>query len=167
MDKITFIPVTDEAGIAAVEALAGEIWREYYTPIIGAAQVEYMLARFQSRAAIGEQIKEGYLYFLAKDESGREAGYLAAVPRGDELFLSKIYVTKENRRKGYGRQMVNLAENIAKGKNLGRMTLTVNKSNFNSLIAYLKMGFTITGPVTAHIGGGFVMDDYALEKKVS
>ena len=62
--------------IAAVAALAREIWMQHYIPIIGAAQVEYMLAKFQSAEAIARQIaEEGYEYYLAPG-----AGYLALVP---------------------------------------------------------------------------------------
>ena len=47
--------------IAAVAELARETWMQHYVPLIGAAQVEYMLARFQSAEAIARQIAaEGY-----------------------------------------------------------------------------------------------------------
>ena len=42
------IRVTDQHEIAAVSALAEEIWRQHFIPIIGEAQVKYMLAKFQS-----------------------------------------------------------------------------------------------------------------------
>ncbi|NCA83730.1 MAG: GNAT family N-acetyltransferase, partial [Opitutae bacterium] len=49
--------------IAAVAALAREIWTQHYVPIIGAAQVEYMLEKFQSAEAIARQLAgEGYEY---------------------------------------------------------------------------------------------------------
>ena len=58
-----------ESESAAISTLAGEIWREHYTPIIGAEQVEYMLAKFQSPEQICKDIKENkYIYFTAKCE---------------------------------------------------------------------------------------------------
>ena len=45
---------TAEQAAGKISALAGEIWREHYTPIIGAEQVEYMLAKFQTAERILE-----------------------------------------------------------------------------------------------------------------
>ena len=87
--------------IAAVAALARETWTQHYVPIIGAAQVEYMLAKFQSTEAIARQIAaEGYEYYLAPG-----AGYLALVPdpAKKSLLLSKIYVKAAARGTGLGR----------------------------------------------------------------
>ena len=58
-----FIQVSTEYGIEIIESLAREIWTEHYIPVIGREQVDYMLARFQSRQAIGEQIRSGVRYF--------------------------------------------------------------------------------------------------------
>jgi diamine N-acetyltransferase len=44
--------------------------------------------------------------------------------------------------------------------------LAVNKRNVNAINAYLKHGFRIAEAVVKEIGGGFVMDDYVMEKVV-
>ena len=44
--------VRSPAQIEQCALLAEAIWREYYTPIIGEAQVAYMLEHFQSAEAI-------------------------------------------------------------------------------------------------------------------
>ncbi len=160
-----FIPVVKDDEIGRVETLAREIWSEYYTPLIGKAQVEYMLDRFQSRQAIAEQIRTGVLYFLVR-KADADIGYLAVQPKGGELFLSKIYVRLSLRGKGYGRRALQFAEALAREQGLGRIRLTVNKNNRNSIRAYERFGFTIAGPVVQDIGGGFVMDDYVMIKAV-
>jgi diamine N-acetyltransferase len=93
MDAIEIIKVSDKNSINTVEKLANEIWREHYTPIIGKAQVDYMLDKFQSKKAISEQIKNGFLYFLLKADN-EYIGYIGVVPNSDkkELLLSKIYI---------------------------------------------------------------------------
>ena len=53
--------VRDSDEIATVARLAREIWHEYYAPIIGQAQVDYMVPKFQSESAIAEQIGDGSL----------------------------------------------------------------------------------------------------------
>ena len=59
-----FVSVRTAAEIATVAKIANEIWREHYTPIIGPDQVDYMLMRFQSTEAIGDQIAGGMHYWL-------------------------------------------------------------------------------------------------------
>ena len=61
---VQFVPVTTPQQIEAVAGLAHEIWYEYYVPLIGRAQVDYMVAKFQSSGAVAEQLREGYEYFL-------------------------------------------------------------------------------------------------------
>lgn len=161
------IEVHTEAQIAETARLAGEIWRQHYTPIIGQAQVDYMLKKFQSEAAIAAQIADGYEYYLLADE-GESAGYLAVVPDPPQsaLLLSKIYVLDAKRGCGYGRKMLLFAEELCRQRQLKTLWLTVNKNNSNSIAWYMQMGFANAGPIVQDIGNGFVMDDYRMEKTV-
>lgn len=161
-----FIPVLNSEEIEQVEALAREIWTEHYTPMIGSAQVEYMLDRFQSQRAVAEQLGNGALYFLVR-ENGIDIGYLAVQPKERELFLSKIYVLSSHRKKGYGRKSLQFVEALAKERGLDRITLTVNKYNTRSIRAYERFGFVIERPIVQDIGNGFVMDDYLMIKIVA
>lgn len=166
MHRISYLTVSDEKSVRLVASLAQEIWTEYYIPLVGQAQVEYMLHQFQSKEAISKQISEGFSYYLLKDEKDEYVGYLAFVPKENELFLSKIYIRAKNRRKGYGRQTIDFIEKIAQKNNLHKITLTVNKKNKNSIQAYEKFGFVIRESIIQEIGNGFVMDDYRMEKAV-
>ena len=157
--------VITESQIKAIESLAYKIWYEYYIPIIGKAQVDYMLKKFQSFVAIKEQINNGFLYFLCEHENS-PVGYMSVDIKEEELFLSKIYVDSVNRRKGYGKEMLAFLENLAKEKNLEKISLTVNKYNTGSIKIYEKVGFVICKTVVKDIGKGFVMDDYLMEKRV-
>ncbi len=150
--------------IAAVAALARETWTEHYVPIIGPAQVAYMLDKFQSPEAIARQIAaEGYEYYLARD-----AGYLALVPdpAKKSLFLSKIYVRAERRGTGLGREMAAFAEARCAALGGGELWLTVNRNNAGSIAFYERRGFRKTGTLVTDIGGGFVMDDWRMAKNV-
>ncbi len=162
---MTIIEVLTENQIAVIESLAREIWTEHYTPIIGKKQVDYMLDRYQSKQAVKEQIASGVLYFLI--EEGRVfIGYIAVQPRGDEVFLSKIYLQSTRRAKGYGKKGVQFVETLTRERGLRKIVLTVNKNNTGAIKAYEKIGFKNTGPLVQDIGGGFVMDDYAMEKTI-
>ena len=103
----SFQAVHSQEHIAEVASLAREIWQEYYVPIIGQKQVDYMLEKFQSEKAVLEQLRESYEYYI------------------------------------------------------------VNKNNADSIAWYSRMGFRNAGPVIQDIGGGFVMDDFRLEKTIS
>jgi ribosomal protein S18 acetylase RimI-like enzyme len=165
--KIKIVKVSDENLVSVVESLAYSIWREYFPPIIGSPQVEYMLEKFQSHRAISNQIeKNGFIYYLLEDKNGKRVGYFAVVPHPEELFLSKLYITVENRGKGYARCVLEFIETFAKGKGLSKITLTVNKNNTDSINAYKKLGFVITDSRVTDIGDGFVMDDYKMEKTI-
>ena len=158
------IEVTTETQIAIVEKLAREIWTEHYPPIIGKDQVRYMLDKFQSKDAISLQITdEGFRYFLIEEEEGY-IGYLGVQSKGEELFLSKIYVRRSERGKGFGKKAVQFIEDLAGKLNLKKISLTVNKNNISAVKAYEKMGFKNLGPVVQDIGNGFIMDDFRMEK---
>ncbi|MFW5830500.1 MAG: GNAT family N-acetyltransferase, partial [Planctomycetota bacterium] len=161
----TFIPVRTSAVIARVVRLAECIWQQHYTPIIGPAQVAYMLDRFQSPAAIAAQIAAGVDYHLLLHD-GQDAGYCAWQQEKDELFLSKLYVVPELRGCGLARSAVSAAEQVARDHALARIRLNVNRHNAGAIAAYQHLGFVIRREICADIGGGFVMDDYVMEREV-
>lgn len=160
-----FIPVVSAAQTNTVARLARTIWTEHYVAITGKAQVDYMLARFQSPEAIAGQIKQGYYYYLIT-VGRRPIGYVAILPRPkrQELFISKLYVINAQRGQGIGRQAMAFIERLAATHNLRRLTLTVNKHNTGSLAFYLACGFVNSGSVVKDIGRGFFMDDYVMGK---
>ncbi|AKJ63338.1 GNAT family N-acetyltransferase [Kiritimatiella glycovorans] len=159
--------VKTAADMRTVAALAREIWTEHYTPIIGAAQVEYMLDYLQSMAAIRGQCADGCRYYLWQVDD-EPAGYCAGdpeIPRRT-LWVSKLYVRKDCRGRGGGRHMVDFLAERAREWSLQRLRLGVNRNNRGAIAAYRKMGFNVYGKRVKKIGRGFVMDDYMLEKKV-
>jgi len=97
--------VSAENQIEIIAGLADEIWNEHFTPIIGKAQVDFMLEKFQSKKAITEQIENGFLYFLIKNNNDY-IGYLGVLPKENQLFLSKLYITSAERGKGHGRHAI-------------------------------------------------------------
>lgn len=157
--------VSTESQIETVARLAHEIWNQHFVPIIGQAQVDYMLDKFQSKRAIAEQIENGYSYYLLKAGSDY-VGYTGIYPREGELFLSKLYIRASERGKGFGRKAIEFLVELARERGLGKITLTVNKYNTDTIEAYEKLGFANLGVLVQDIGGGFVMDDYKMEKVV-
>ena len=160
------IKVRDKKQIITVAQLAQEIWEEYYPTIITQEQIHYMIDTFQSTEAIENQIQEGMQYYLAISNED-EIGYLAFAAEKDcSLFLSKIYIKRNFRNRGKGREMFAFILGQAQKQKLKTVRLTVNKNNSASVEKYLKMGFSITDSVVKNIGTGFYMDDYVMAYEV-
>jgi diamine N-acetyltransferase len=158
-----FLKVKNKQQAARAAQLAKEIWGEYYPAIITREQIAYMIDTFQSPAAIEQQMQDRIEYYLVI-EGEEEIGYLAyAEENGNTLFLSKIYIKKDFRNKGRGREMFAFILDQACQRKLKTILLTVNKNNTASIEKYLKMGFAISDSVVKDIGGGFYMDDYVME----
>jgi ribosomal protein S18 acetylase RimI-like enzyme len=166
--RLNFIPVIRPEQVATVAALAREIWYEYYVPLVGQAQVDYMVAKFQNAPAMQAQIEQGYEYFLVQqqDASGKwsDIGYCAVEEQpGSLMFLSKFYLHHAARGSGTGRRCMEFIEELARRRGLSSLWLTVNKGN-PAVQAYQRLGFRIASELVMDIGGGFVMDDYRMEK---
>ena len=80
--------------------------------------------------------------------------------------MSKIYVLKESRGKGIGKRAMTFVLDMAKSMDCIKVSLTVNKYNHNSIRAYESIGFINKQELVQDIGGGFVMDDYLMEKSI-
>ncbi len=152
------VDAADEAAVLALSRLATKIVKEHYDPIIGAAQNDYMIEKFQSVEAIRAQLEAGYRYYTV-EETGETIGFLAFYPRNDALYLSKFYLDKDARGKGYARQMLDFVCAAAREAQCGAVELNVNIHN-PSIYAYEKMGFSRIRSEKNAIGSGYYMDDY-------
>jgi len=112
------------------------------------------------------QIKSGYSYYIIKYNK-ISVGYLSFNTEQNVIFLSKIYVLHNFRGKKIGKTAMSFVENMAKKLGLSKIQLGVNKYNVNTIQAYEKLGFKNIGPSITDIGGGFIMDDFKMEKVLS
>jgi len=157
--------VSTPAEIETVVKLANAIWYEWYSSIIGEEQVAYMLENFQSYTAVEQQIKNGFFYYLVYDGE-KAVGYTSIAYREAQLFLSKIYILSEYRGRGIASFMLGELEHLAKAALKQVIFLTVNKQNLLAIKFYEAKGFKTVEEVVTDIGGGFVMDDYVMEKEL-
>lgn len=163
-EPMTAFKKVQENDITKLAALASKIWHEYWTEILTESQIEYMLENFQSVNAIEKQLaEEHYNYYFISDENNENIGYFGISNKENYMFLSKLYLSEEYRRKGIGKAAFEKIKQLAAKENLTTIRLTVNKYNTNTINAYKKWGFIITDAVITDIGSGFVMDDYIME----
>ncbi len=159
-----WVKVETEEQIKELCSLAKEIWNEYSICFISQEQIDYMLEKFQSEQVVKGQINfQNYQYYFM-EEDGENIGYFAVQKQKDNLFLSKIYIKKDFRGKGFARKaFTNAIIPIARELELPKITLTVNKYNFASIMVYEKLGFDRVDSKEFDIGNGYIMDDYIYE----
>ncbi len=155
------VTLADKALISELSAVATAIVRDYYDPLLGKAQNDYMLEKFQSEHAIAEQLAEGYRYYLVRDE-GRDAGFMGFYPKPGSMYLSKLYLDRDSRGRGLGRRMLDFVVSQARAENLPAVTLNVNKYN-DTVQIYEAMGFRRVRSEKNDIGSGYYMDDYVYQ----
>ncbi len=162
---LNFKKITIE-NIPILARLAADIWHEYWTEILTLEQIDYMVENFQSEKAIKNQYEnENYTYYFLEFE-GKNIGYFGVSEKKDYLFLSKLYILKDYRHKGFGGKAFDKIKELAAEKTYNSIQLTVNKYNTNTIKAYNKWGFRTINSVVTDIGEGFVMDDYIMEYRL-
>ena len=155
----------DAGKICEMSKMATEIVREHFDPIIGEKQNDYMLKRFQSVDAITNQLAQGYRYYFVQEEN-HCVGFVAFYPKNDVMYLSKFYLYKDMRGKGYARRMLLFV--IEETKKAGLDVIELNVNRFNSACkAYEKLGFKVIRSEKNDIGNGFYMDDYVYRLMVN
>ena len=160
---LELIAVRDTLQAEDLAELAHTIWHEYYLQLLGQEQVSYMLKTFQSTEKIIADIAENKLEYFIIEADEKEIGYAGIEWQEDNLFISKLYLLKEARGKGYAYQLIQTFIQKAKERSKKTMTLTVNKDNKDSIRFYEKVGFKRIDSVVSPIGNNFVMDDYIYE----
>ena len=155
-----------ENDIETLMVLARRIWLPHYTPIVGVGTVEHIL----SLRLTHENLRR----YIGAEDCGMEllwcdgvaVGYCSYAVHGEELKLEQLYLLPEYQGRGFGRMMLEHVEGRARMYGCGMMFLQVNKANAQATGIYEKAGFTLREAVVIDIGGGFVMDDYILERPV-
>ena len=162
--NITFEQVITKEQIKVLADTANVVWHDAFKEILTLEQIEYMIKKFQSFQALSQAINDnGYKYYLIKTDNN-VAGYTGLHEENGKMFLSKLYILKEYRGKQISSKTFDFIENLAKGKNLKSVWLTVNRNNKHAIAVYKHKGFILIREQVADIGNGFVMDDFVFEK---
>lgn len=117
------------------------------------------------------QGEETDFYFV--QDLGETVGYLklntgnaqSEYSYKDSLEVERIYVRPQHKRKGYGRILIDLAEQVAKEANLSGIWLGVWEHNPNAIAFYQKMGYERVGQHSFFMGEDEQVD-YIMMKKI-
>lgn len=160
--------VQSPADIDRLTDMANKIWNEYFPPLIGQTQVDYMLEKFQSAESIHQQLDKGWQYFFITEDN-LPVGYIGMFQnrRNRVVELSKFYLQADSRRKAIGRLALTALIKNEIQPEMEKIVLRVNKGNSIAIAAYQKFGFVKSHEAVVDIGNGFVMDDYIFEKTLN
>lgn len=155
--------------VDAIAALAREIWQAHYPDLIGQAQIDYMLEQRYRPALVRAELERDDLWWDKLIVGSALAGFASyfLTEDGRTMKLDKLYVHPRHQRRGYGGRLIDRA--LARARTLGceRLLLAVNRRNATAIAAYRKHGFRVAEKKVTDIGGGFVMDDFIMVRKVT
>ena len=150
--------------VDAVAALARVVWQATYAPLISQAQIEAMLADRYAAERVRAQLDDpDHAWWIARRDAAL-VGFAHATHDGTDSKLDKLYVHPAHQRQGIGAALLQAARAWARQRQARRLWLQVNRGNTQAINAYRKYGFRIVESRVFDIGGGFVMDDYVMER---
>lgn len=147
-------------------ALAHQIWPKVYDYMISEEQINYMLTLIYSEDALLKQIQNGQRFAIYYDNDIPFGFTGFGMEPNEPVFkLHKLYLDPSLQGKGIGLLLLDYVIAAAKATGANTLRLNVNKHN-KTISFYKKYGFEITKEVFIDIGGGFVMDDYVMEREL-
>jgi ribosomal protein S18 acetylase RimI-like enzyme len=148
--------------IKIISDLAKIIWNDYYIPIIGQEQVNYMLENiYNYDSLLNLMEKQKHVFYLIEFELN-VIGFLSISSNEERhFFLQKFYIKSDFSRKAIGSKILKILENKLNPKTTH---LTVNRNNFQAINFYFKNGFKIKSLQDFDIGNGFKMLDFIMRK---
>jgi GNAT superfamily N-acetyltransferase len=150
-----------------INNLAAMVWEPTYREILTKAQLDYMFEMMYSPASLQQQFNErGHQFLLAKQDgvfygfASYEINYKPGITK-----IHKLYVLPESQGRGVGALLLKAIEREA--TTAGNTAVTLNVNRFNKAFHfYTKTGFTKAGEEDIHIGNGYLMEDFIMEKQL-
>lgn len=167
MPGTSVLPVA-VADVADIAALARDVWYATYPGIISLEQIEYMLSERYTPEVIRREIEAGTAGWDQVLENGAPVAFVSYFPAetAGDLKVDKLYVAVDGQRKGYGGMLLDHVAKVGRTRGFRSLILAANKRNEQAISAYRKHGFRVRAAVTKDIGGGFVMDDFIMERAI-
>ena len=166
--SVTFRQVERDEEVEALAHMAYHIWNEYWPAIIGQAQTDYMVEKFQSLNAFRTDIADnGYEYFFIMQHENETPHELGAATHGADIHdqgdttVTKLTVTSIDRDADNGYVTIN------GGIEAGGVELTLDHDvyrtvTFDDYPVYYEMG-----EVTLPLAGGVTLSDSSADPQAS
>ncbi|MDR0996462.1 MAG: GNAT family N-acetyltransferase [Zoogloeaceae bacterium] len=163
-NAFSIVPMT-EAALPEIARLARAIWLDAYTGIVPDDQIEYMLAQRYSWRVLSADLRHPDKWLFQVEADGQRIGFVCCELCKGEFKVDKLYLLPAYQRRGIGGKLLDHAENLAREKGYDHFILAVNKGNTRAIAAYEKHGLRTRDATQTPIGGGFIMDDYIMERR--
>ena len=166
--SVTFRQVERDEEVEALAHMAYHIWNEYWPAIIGQAQTDYMVEKFQSLNAFRTDIADnGYEYFFIMQHEDETPHELGAATHGADIHdqgdttVTKLTVTSIDRDADNGYVTIN------GGIEAGGVELTLDHDvyrtvTFDDYPVYYEMG-----EVTLPLAGGVTLSNSSADPQAS
>jgi GNAT superfamily N-acetyltransferase len=161
---MTEIEQLNKDNIDIVHHLAHDIWPHTFREILSKDQIQYMLDWMYDLGTLREQVQIGHLYYVLK-EFNKPKGFIGLEPNYPDaglLRIHKLYVLPNMQGKGFGRQLLNQAIDVAFDLDMDALHLNVNRFN-KSVDFYKHVGFDVVGEEDIDIGSGYLMEDFIMK----
>lgn len=152
--------------IPEIQHIAYATWPLVYEPILGKAQLTYMLDLIYSASSLETQMRNGSTFLLVK-ENNEPVAFAAYFLKELSVYkLDKLYTLPNQQGKGLGTMLINYIIDEIKSLGATALHLNVNRYNTKAKNYYEHLKFKVIEEVDIPIGEGFYMNDHVMEKKL-
>jgi len=127
----------------SISAYVHDMWVDTYAPIIlgGRERAESIFDDWVGPDRIRKDMEAGH-FFLNPILDGEAVGLISAGKEGDNLVISKMYISPDHRNKGLGRKCMDYLLDYGRESGCRTATLEVNPLNSSAKNFYESFGFT-------------------------
>lgn len=151
--------------VKIVHDLAHIIWPPTFKDILIPQQIDYMLELMYTEESLKSQIDEGCKMFVIQIKH-KPSGYLSIEHNKENsgrTKIHKIYLLPESQGTGAGRIIMDFASDQA--LKMGDKAIYLNVNKYNQAIGFYEhYGFEKKFMEDIDIGGGYLMEDWVMEK---
>ena len=161
----TSIQLVTNDDLDKISLLAKEIWEEHYGKLFNSETANILIDSYHNKDTIQIEIQNGFKYYFVKMQN-ITIGYFSFQEREDSLFCGKLYLAKEFRRLGLGKEVFRSMEKEAVLLNKSQIILNVNVLNEKSVMFYKSQGMKIIDTVSVKMNDTLTCDDFVMSKDV-
>jgi ribosomal protein S18 acetylase RimI-like enzyme len=152
--------------IPYIQHIAHITWPLVYGPIVGEAQLTYMLNLIYSTSSLERQMEDDSTFLLAKENNEPNA-FAAYFLKSSNIYkLDKLYTLPNQQGKGLGKMLINYIIEEIRALDATALHLNVNRWNTKAQSFYEHLNFKIIEEQNIPIGEGYFMNDYVMELKL-
>ena len=140
--------------IDEISKLIKKILNEFYNNAFEKDILEYIL-NFVESDIIKNEIKiDKAQYFFIKFKQ-KNIGFFKLDIKNNNLYIAKIYLLKEFRFKGFGKQVFSIIKELALKDKLNKIVVFIEETNKVAIKVFKNWGFTKEADIVKYIGSNY------------